>query len=221
MAESLFVKGLSGVEPRYFTFRWYYVGELISTFTFTNRSTWEEITEMMKDFDETMTCTGSIITLTETSSSGASSGESLYCAEPAKSVEEVVDAVDRVHRGYCITSEDNVDADGVPDKNVGDIKWRKVDEKDHINPSHYQGFLSSGEQWLEAMCKLPTFQNQEVLEGALELQVRKYIDRAGRKGPKHQDLMKALWYLKFWICVIETENTGFRIQDMEDILNSK
>jgi len=69
---------------------------------------------------------------------------------------------------------------------------------DAINPKHYKHYCLEL-QWIEAMMLLPTFEDPKVFEGALELQVRKYLDRRGQKDNSLQELKKARWYLDFWI----------------------
>jgi hypothetical protein len=68
--------------------------------------------------------------------------------------------------------------------------------KDHINPSHYQGYVKEL-QWLETMQYLPRFRNQESFIAAVELQGRKYWDRNGGKDEEIQELKKGIWYFKF------------------------
>jgi hypothetical protein len=67
------------------------------------------------------------------------------------------------------------------------------------NPRHYKEFFGDKE-WIEVMQGLPSFQNKEVFLGALELQVRKYLDRLGQKGPVDKEIKKALFYLH---CMLE------------------
>lgn len=66
-----------------------------------------------------------------------------------------------------------------------------------IDPSHYKNYIE-GFQWLDAMSRLPSFREPRVFVGALELQVRKYLDRLGQKDEAYQELGKALFYLEYW-----------------------
>jgi hypothetical protein len=66
---------------------------------------------------------------------------------------------------------------------------------DAINPTHYQAFCKEM-QWLETMQWLPKFRNPDHFEAAVELQVRKYIDRLGQKDARVRELDKSMWYLK-------------------------
>jgi len=52
--------------------------------------------------------------------------------------------------------------------------------RDNINPSHYQSYCQDL-QWLETMQYLPSFREPRAFEAAVELQVRKYLDRLGGK----------------------------------------
>ena len=79
--------------------------------------------------------------------------------------------------------------------------WRK---EDAINPDHYKTYMQDL-QWIEAMQLLPTFRDPKVFLGALELQVRKYMDRLNKKDHPLQELKKARWYLDFMIKFIEND----------------
>ena len=72
-----------------------------------------------------------------------------------------------------------------------------------VDPKHYKGYIDDME-WIEAMSKIPTLKNTDIFCGALELQVRKYLDRRGNKDHSLQELKKARFYLQCWIDFIET-----------------
>jgi len=89
-------------------------------------------------------------------------------------------------------------------------------KKDAINPSHYQGYVMDL-QWLETMQYLPNFRDPKNFKAAVELQIRKYLDRLGGKDAELQELEKALWYTKFLVAY--TKNKGpIRVKDIENIL---
>ena len=94
-------------------------------------------------------------------------------------------------------------------------------EKDHINPDHYQAVLKGPDfelQWLEHLQYHVHFRDPKVFIGAVEMQVRKYLDRVGKKDSEVQDLSKALWYLKFMLAY--TKNDGpIKVKDIEQILS--
>ena len=92
--------------------------------------------------------------------------------------------------------------------------------KDNINPNHYQGFIMEL-QWLEAMQYLPHFRNPENFKAAVELQVRKYLDRCGGKDSEEQELRKSLWYLKFLTAYVAAGNIPIRVKDIEYLLEKK
>jgi hypothetical protein len=87
-----------------------------------------------------------------------------------------------------------------------------------INPSHYQGYVMDL-QWLETMQYLPSFRDPSCFKAAVELQVRKYLDRLGGKDAEQQELGKALWYLKFLLAYTKNNNQPIRIKDIEKLLN--
>jgi hypothetical protein len=91
--------------------------------------------------------------------------------------------------------------------------------KDHINPSHYQGFFDwEGMvclQWLETMSGI---MEPSRFEGGLELMTRKYIDRRGGKDEEIQELKKSLWYLKYWIAYLANGKSVTRVQDVEELI---
>lgn len=93
-------------------------------------------------------------------------------------------------------------------------------EKDHINPSHYQGYCQDL-QWLEAMQYLPHFRDPKAFLAAVELQVRKYLDRSGGKGKELQETEKALWYLKFMTAYMKNGYKPVRVADIDGILTGK
>jgi hypothetical protein len=102
---------------------------------------------------------------------------------------------------------------------AGGANAQVVTEKDHINPSHYQGYVDDM-QWLEVMVKLPRFKNPEVFKGAVELQIRKYLDRNGKKDAELQELQKALFYMKYLVAYITNGGVPILIKDVEGILNA-
>ena len=93
-------------------------------------------------------------------------------------------------------------------------------KKDAINPSHYQGYVMDL-QWLETMQYLPSFRDPNCFKAAVELQVRKYLDRLGGKDAEVQEVAKALWYLKFLLAYIKNNNSPIRVKDIEKLLNEQ
>lgn len=93
-------------------------------------------------------------------------------------------------------------------------------KKDHINPSHYQAYIMEL-QWLEAMQYLPRFRNPECFLAAVELQIRKYLDRCGSKDAEPQELSKSLWYHQFMVAYIKNGYSPIRIKDIPELLARK
>jgi hypothetical protein len=92
---------------------------------------------------------------------------------------------------------------------------------DKIDPKHYQDFME-GFQWIEAMSRIPRYKNNpEAFKGAIELQIRKYLDRNGKKDNELQELKKALWYMKFYVAYVQEGCTPIFVNDIEKILNRK
>lgn len=95
--------------------------------------------------------------------------------------------------------------------------------KDHINPSHYQAYVVDEKvelQWLETMCRMQRYRdNPERFLGALELQVRKYMDRSGKKDGELQEYKKALWYLNFMVAYMANGCKPIKVSDIPRLLN--
>lgn len=86
-----------------------------------------------------------------------------------------------------------------------------------VNPAHYQNYLGDF-QWIEAMSEMVRFRDPEQFKAALELQVRKYLDRGGRKGAHQEDLEKALWYLKYLVAFGRNGCRPTRYADVDRLL---
>ena len=121
---------------------------------------------------------------------------------------------------------------------IENIKKVSIKEKDNINPLHYQGFLEIskseilrdqyegevlyGLQWLETMCRIERYRTRpDEFIAAIELQVRKYLDRKGRKDEDLQELEKGLWYYKFMVAYIKNGKQPIFVRDIEEILARK
>lgn len=94
---------------------------------------------------------------------------------------------------------------------------------EHVDPSHYQGYIATEKetlQWLEAMQYLPRFRVPEMFCAAVELQIRKYLDRSGGKDDELQEFSKALWYMKFLTAFMKNGYKPVRVKDIESILNA-
>jgi len=88
-----------------------------------------------------------------------------------------------------------------------------------VKGDHYQGYI--GElQWIDAMSLIPKYRDPVLFKAALELQIRKYFDRLGRKDNELQELMKALWYMKYLCAYIKNDNNPIKGKDVDDILKA-
>ena len=88
-----------------------------------------------------------------------------------------------------------------------------IEKSDPVNPEHYQGFVLDL-QWIEAQqYTIPDF------ESAINMQVKKYQDRLGKKDDEVQELKKSLWYLGFWIAYKINGNKPIRVKDIPRLLD--
>lgn len=105
---------------------------------------------------------------------------------------------------------------------VKEPKVESVAVKDHINPSHYQSYLGGMDieelQWLEAKQYQNHWRNPEAFKAAVMLQADKYQSRMGGKDEDAQELLKAVWYLKFLAAYIKNGNNPIRVKDIQKIL---
>lgn len=99
---------------------------------------------------------------------------------------------------------------------LGQLSGKK---KDAINPSHYKDYIDDM-QWLDAMSKIPTLRKPERFKAALELQIRKYLDRNGSKDATIQELKKARFYLQYLISYIENDEKPIFAADVHKLLKN-
>jgi hypothetical protein len=83
-----------------------------------------------------------------------------------------------------------------------------------VNPSHYKEYLPELE-WLEAM---QYRYSGECFVAAVDLQIRKYMDREGKKDAVVQESLKALWYMRFKTAFMKNGYKPIRVKDIEVIL---
>jgi hypothetical protein len=91
--------------------------------------------------------------------------------------------------------------------------------EDSINPPHYQAFCETL-QWLETMNRIPRYKNPEAFKGALELQIRKYLDRNGRKDGELKELLKGFWYYKYMIAYIANGEKPILVKNVDKLIKS-
>lgn len=85
-----------------------------------------------------------------------------------------------------------------------------------VNPSHYKNFLDDYE-WLDVQARLPRFSDKDNFKAAIELQIRKYLDRNGRKDDELQELQKGLFYY-IYLVVYARSNKKPLVKDIHKIL---
>jgi len=94
-----------------------------------------------------------------------------------------------------------------------------------VDPAHYQAFFKDETkelQWLETMCRVKRYrENPDVFIGAVELMVRKYLDRNGGKDEEIQEVLKGLWYHKFMAAYIKNGKVPILVKDVDAILARK
>ena len=88
-----------------------------------------------------------------------------------------------------------------------------------VDPDHYQGFVMDL-QWLEAQQYIYS-NNPDEFAGGVSLQVRKYLDRLGKKDMRLQELKKSLWYLKFLVAWEINNREPIRVADVDSILRGE
>jgi hypothetical protein len=87
-----------------------------------------------------------------------------------------------------------------------------------VNPSHYKGYVEDM-QWLDTMSRIPTLRDPSKFEAAVELQIRKYLDRNGQKDASIQELLKAKWYLDYLIAYKKAGRT-IKVHEVEELLKA-
>lgn len=104
--------------------------------------------------------------------------------------------------------------------------------KTPVNPKHYQAYMakvSDGTikdyefqtlQWLESVQYKGRYQDQFTFISSVLLQADKYLSRLGGKDDDVQEIMKAIWYLKFAAAYIKN-NGPIRVIDIPQILGDE
>lgn len=89
--------------------------------------------------------------------------------------------------------------------------------KDFVSPSHYKDYIAQM-QWLDAMSQIPTLRAPVKFKAAVEMQVRKYLDRNGSKDEELQELKKSRFYLCYLVAYIENNCQMIRAEDVHKML---
>ncbi len=88
-----------------------------------------------------------------------------------------------------------------------------------VAPNHYKSFIDEY-QWLDVMSRIHRYENPEVFKGAVELQIRKYLDRNGKKDSELQELMKGLFYYIYLVKYIKNGEKPILAKDIHKIMES-
>jgi len=90
----------------------------------------------------------------------------------------------------------------IPLINQEELSYRGNAMNKAVAPDHYKEYVP-GMQWIDCMSKLSNYRlAPERFKGALELQIRKYLDRLGKKDDELQELLKARFYLQYLIDIV-------------------
>jgi len=85
-----------------------------------------------------------------------------------------------------------------------------------VDPAHYKGFVKEL-QWIDTMAEIPRYRkNPMAFIGALELQIRKYLDRDG-KDVDDVEYRKALFYHIYLVSYLR-KGSETRAEDVQKIM---
>lgn len=83
-----------------------------------------------------------------------------------------------------------------------------------VNPDHYKEYIEEY-QWIDAMSKIPTLRKPERFIAAVEMQIRKYMDRNEQKDEPLQEWKKARFYMCYLVAYIENGNKCIPAAEMQ------
>ena len=114
------------------------------------------------------------------------------------------------------------------DKMTDVIEHPQEAVKAAVHAAHHKSFLVVEEngkvildmQWLEAEMVSSYRNRPKEFAAAVEMQVRKYLNRNGKKDDSTQELLKALWYLKFLVAFMANDMKPFRISEIDGIIKT-
>jgi hypothetical protein len=94
-----------------------------------------------------------------------------------------------------------------------------VSQKENIKPSHYQNYIEEFE-WIDAMSRIPRYKDPIAFKAAIELQIRKYLDRNGRKDAELQELKKGLFYYMYLVTYLKNHCKPILAKDVHAIMET-
>lgn len=115
--------------------------------------------------------------------------------------------------------------EGLEDWQIGQERahsWqspKRAKVKSAVAPTHYENFIDEY-QWIDAMSRIHRYENPEVFKGAVELQVRKYLDRNGKKDSELQELSKGLFYYIYLVMYIKNGEKPIFAKDIHKIMEA-
>lgn len=96
-----------------------------------------------------------------------------------------------------------------------------IDFESAVKPAHYKDHFVKGDlsmQWVEALQYESRYRNPEVFKGALLMQADKYLSRLGGKDNEVQEIMKAIWYLRFLAAYTANGDKPITISEIPKLL---
>ena len=100
-----------------------------------------------------------------------------------------------------------------------DPRHNPIETSVAVKPVHYKNFIDEY-QWLDAMSRIHRYEKPEVFKGAVELQIRKYLDRNGKKDSELQELMKGLFYYIYLVMYIKNGEKPILAKDVHAIMEN-
>lgn len=92
-------------------------------------------------------------------------------------------------------------------------------QKENIKPIHYQNYIEEFE-WIDAMSRIPRYKDPIAFKAAIELQIRKYLDRNGRKDAELQELKKGLFYYMYLVMYLKNHCKPILAKDVHKIMEA-
>lgn len=86
-----------------------------------------------------------------------------------------------------------------------------------VNPAHYKSYLDDYE-WLDVQARIPRFKDKSNFKAAIELQIRKYLDRNGRKDDELQEMQKGLFY-HIYLVLYSKADKPIKVSDVHKIMD--
>jgi len=89
-----------------------------------------------------------------------------------------------------------------------------------VAPAHYDHYLDDYE-WVDVMSRIQSLRDPVRFIAAVEMQIRKYLDRLGKKDVTVQELKKSRFYLQYLIQYMENDCKPILAKDVHEFLGTK